>query len=149
MGLGRQSRIKDQLKLLCRYSSCKSGLARKKLFMQSSAGDQRKLVSAVHNCSKQILARGKQLQPGLPSHVRKLKQILKKIVNTSNYPWRSALVRNQLGKGLLGLLAKRRRLVSKEYLRLTKLQVHTHTRTHTVENFGTSPLWEIYSTAFY
>ena len=106
MGLGKQSRIKDQLKLLCCYSSCKSGLARKKIFLQSSAADQRKLVNAVHNCSKQVLARGKQLQPGLQSRVRKQKKILKKIVNTSNYPRRSALVRNQLGKGLLSLLAK-------------------------------------------
>jgi len=106
MGLGRQSRIKEQMKLLCRYSSCKTGLARKKLFAQSSARDQRKLVSAVHNCSKQILARGKQLQPGLQSRVRKRKQIIKKIVNAKKYPRQSALVKNQLGSGLIGLLAK-------------------------------------------
>ena len=95
MKLGKQKRIKEQLKVICRYSNCKRALARKKLFLKSSTADQRKLVNAVHNCSKQLLARGKQLQPGLQSRMRKQKQILKKIVNTGNYPRRSALVRNQ------------------------------------------------------
>ena len=106
MGVGKQMRIKEQIKLLCRYSNCKSALARKKIFLQSYAADQRKLVNAVQNCSKHLLARGKQLQPGLQSRVRKQKQIFRKIANTSNYPRRSALVRNQLGKGLFSLLAK-------------------------------------------
>ena len=106
MGLGKHARIKEQMKLLCRYSSCKTGLARKKLFAQSSAQDQQKLISAVHNCSKQILARGKQLQPGLQSRVRKRKQLIKKIVNAKILPRQTALVKNQLGSGLIGLLAK-------------------------------------------
>ena len=116
MALGKHARIKGQMKLLCRYSSCKSGLARKKLFAQSSAQDQRKLISAVHNCSKQILARGKQLQPGLQSRVRKQKQLLKKIVNTKSGPRRTILVKNQLGSGLIGLIAKGVGWLAKQFL---------------------------------
>ena len=92
MSLANRKRIKEQMKLICGYSKCKTASARKKLFLHSSTADQRKLLNAVHNCSKHILAQGKQLQPGFQARVRRHKRIFKKIVNATNYPRRSALL---------------------------------------------------------